>query len=118
MTKVIYYTTTTKENPAQKFMDSLQKAQKAKIFRIIQYIKEYGLVTAIPHIKKLTGTPFWEIRVLGQDNIRVFYAVVTQDSVLILHGFIKKTQKTPAKELETTFNRLKDWKIRNQTIDG
>ena len=117
MTKVLYYITTTGENPAQKFMDSLQKAQKAKIFRIIQYIKEYGLVAAIPHIKRLTGTPFWEIRILGQDSIRVIYAIITRDSVLILHGFIKKTQKTPVKEMETTLNRLKDWKIRNQNTE-
>lgn len=116
-TPIYYYTTPSGDNPAQKFMDSLQKPQKAKIFRVIQYIKEYGLVTAIPHIKKLTGTPLWEIRILGEDNIRVIYSVVLKNSILILHGFIKKTQKTPPRELDTALNRLKDWKVRNIGID-
>jgi len=107
--KVFYYTTAAGENPFNNFLDSLSERQQRKILRILTNIGTYGLTSAIPHIKKLTGTPLWEIRVLGQDNIRVFYAALVKDSILVLHGFSKKSQKTPSKEVEIAANRLKDW---------
>lgn len=58
---VQYYISPNQENPVKLFLESLDKKQKAKIFRILQNIETYGLSTAIPHIKKLSETPFWEI---------------------------------------------------------
>lgn len=106
---VQYYISPSGENPVKKFIEFLAERQQRKIARILIYINEYGLITAIPHIRKLTGTPLWEIRILGQDNIRIFYASFLSDSILLLHGFIKKSQQTPRKEIETALNRLTDW---------
>lgn len=112
-TTIYYYTTENGGNPSKKFIESLNVKQQRKITRILAYLEEYGLITAIPHVKKLTGTPLWEIRILGQDNIRIFYASVLTDSILILHGFIKKSEATPRKEIDISLNRLKDWGNRN-----
>lgn len=112
MTKVIYYTTIIGENPTADFIASLSERQKTKVVRILTYVEKYGLVTAIPHIKKLTGSPLWEIRILGQDNIRVFYAAIERNAIIVLHGFIKKSQKTPLREVEVAMNRLANWNIR------
>ena len=109
MTKVIYYTTAKGENPVEKFLDSLQKQDIAKIFRILQYIEIYGLITALPHAKKLTGTSLWEIRILGKTNIRVIYVTLQENSILLVHGFLKKKQKTPIKEIELAKSRTQDW---------
>ncbi|MBI5614428.1 type II toxin-antitoxin system RelE/ParE family toxin [Candidatus Gottesmanbacteria bacterium] len=68
--QVYYYRSPSGEIPIEKFLDSLQDKQQAKILRIFQYIKEYGLSAILPHTKKLSGTPLWEIRILGKDNIR------------------------------------------------
>ena len=106
MTKVIYYTTTLGDSPADDFVKSLSSSQAAKIIRILSYVEIYGLVTPIRHVKKLTGTPLWEIRILGQDNIRVLYATMDEDAIIVLHGFLKKTQKTPLKEIEIAMKRL------------
>ncbi len=65
------------------------------------------------HTKKLTGSPLWEIRILGQDNIRVIYAILVKDTVLLLHGFIKKSQKTPTREIEKALLRLKEYQSRS-----
>lgn len=116
MTKVIYYTTRSKDSPALQFLRSLSLQQERKVRRVLVYIETYGLTTAIRHIKKLTGTPLWEIRILGQDNVRVLYAIEDQDAIIILHGFIKKTQKTPLKEIEIALRRLAEWgKLANAT---
>ena len=108
-TIIYYYTTTSGDNPFDKFLDSLTEKQQRKIGRVLSYIEEYGLITAVPHVKKLTGTPLWEIRILGQDNIKVFYASTLKDTIVVLHGFAKKSQKTPLKELEIALARLQDW---------
>lgn len=112
MTKIIYYTTSSGENAVRSFMESLQKQDKAKIFRIIQTIEQYGITSILPHVKKLTGSPLWEIRVLGKSNIRIIYVVITEKAVLLLHGFLKKTQRTQAKEIEVASIRFKDYKKR------
>lgn len=109
MTKIIYYITANDDNPTKKFIESLTEKQQRKVAHIFAHINEYGLIPAIPHVKKLTSTPLWEIRILGQDNIRIFYATIVSDSILLLHGFIKKSQKTPAREIQTALKRLADW---------
>lgn len=68
--------------------------------------------SVIPHVKKLSDTPFWEIRILGQDNARIIYVLLIQSKILLLHGFIKKRQKTPLKELEIVYNRYKEFLTR------
>lgn len=115
MSKVLYYTTKVGGNPVKKFIESLQEKQQRKIIRILTQIQIYGLVTAIPHTKKLTGTSLWEIRILGKDNLRVLYVTVLDDSILLLNGFSKKAAKTPLKEIDVALLRLKDWlQIKNQ----
>lgn len=112
MTKVIYYTTEKGDNPVSDFLDKLQERQQTKLLRIVSHIEVYGLHAVLPHLKKLTGTPLWEIRILGKDNMRVLYVVIDRDDILLLHGFVKKVQKTPPREIAIASNRLKDWSMR------
>ena len=108
-TTIIYYASPTSDNPVSDFLDRLTSIQQAKLLRIISYAEIYGLQSILPHVKKLSGTPLWEIRILGKDNIRAFYAVVHNNSIIILHGFIKKTQKTPPREISLALSRVKEW---------
>ncbi len=105
--KVIYYISSSGANPVKQFLDDNLKA-KVKALRIFSNIVEYGLLSVIPHIKKLTGTPLWEIRILGADSIRILYVTREAKQVFLLHGFIKKTNKTPSKEISIALMRLKD----------
>lgn len=104
-TTVFYYKSARGEIPVLEFIDSYPTS-KPKVMRIINVIKDYGLTLAIPHVKKLTNTPLWEIRILGRDNIRILYAVWTENGIILLHAFIKKSQKTPVKEIQIALNRL------------
>ena len=107
--QVVYFRYKNKENPIRQFIDSLPIKQKAKIFRILLYIEKYGLSSILPHIRKITGTPLWEIRILGKNNIRIIYVVPLENIVLLLNGFIKKSNKTPKREINIAFKRLKQW---------
>ncbi|MEK7510011.1 MAG: type II toxin-antitoxin system RelE/ParE family toxin [Patescibacteria group bacterium] len=111
-TTIYYYLSSRGENPVKEFLDSLGESQQVKILRIFQHIEEHGLQAVLPHLKKVTGTPLWEIRTLGKDNIRVLYIVPEKNAVLALHGFVKKKQKTPSKEINMALNRYELWKRR------
>lgn len=50
------------------------------------------------------------MRILGKANIRVVYVTLQEDSILLVHGFLKKTQKTSNKELNIALVRFKDYK--------
>lgn len=61
-----------------------------------------------PHVKHLDGK-FWELRAKAQEGIaRGIYVAVTGRRVLVLHVFVKKTQKTPKAALELALERMKE----------
>lgn len=107
--QVIYYVSPNGEIPVRDFLNSCSSTTKAKALRLFCNIDEYGIQLVIPHIKKLTGTPLWEIRILGKDNIRIIYITEIRRQVLLLHGFFKKKQKTPRKEINIALKRLKEY---------
>lgn len=107
--RVVYFVSSSGENPVSKFIDSCNKPQQVKILRILKNLEEYGLQVIIPHIKKLSGTPFWELRILGKDNIRIIYITKINNQIILFHGFFKKTQKTALKEIEICFKRYKEY---------
>ncbi len=105
--KIVYYISSSKTNPVKEFLDANLKA-KVKALRIFSNIEEYGLTSIIPHIKKLTGTPLWEIRIIGEDSVRILYITRQEKQVFLLHAFIKKTNKTPLKEVNIALIRSKE----------
>ena len=84
------------------------------MLRIFQYIQSYGLQAILPHTKKLSGTPLWEIRILGKDSLRILYVISHKEIILILHAFIKKTQKTPPKEIVIALKRYENFRQRSK----
>lgn len=110
--RIVYFISSSGENPVSKFIDSCAKNQQVKILRIFSHLGEHGVKAAIPHVKKLSGTPFWEIRILGKDNIRIIYAIELEKTILLLHGFFKKRQKTPKKEIKICYKRYQEFKER------
>jgi len=105
---IVYFVDSKGRKPIKDFLDSSSPKQQAKILRVFHYIKEYGLHSIIPHLKKLTGTPLWEIRILGKDNLRVLYVLEYKNIVLVLHCFIKKTQKIDKKDVAIALYRYNE----------
>ena|SRR3972149_9900168 len=113
--KIIYYQTSKGRIPVFDFIQNLDAKAKSKVVNIIDLLAEYGVRLGLPHAKKLVGTVFWELRTLGQDNIRIFYVAVVGQSFLLLHGFQKKKQKTDQKEVKIAEARFNEYKSKPST---
>lgn len=86
------------------FIHHLPKQAQAKIIRVITLLEKYGQHLTMPHVKKITPN-LYELRSRGKPEVRLFFTF-TGHRAYLLHGFIKKTQKTPTKEIKTAQNRL------------
>lgn len=110
--KIELYVSQSGEKPVKEFIDSLEIKAQAKIYNTLELLKQYNLQVGSSRAKKLTGTELWELRVLGGDNLRIFYIAVQEKTFLLLHGFKKKSQKTPNKEIKIANTRLSEYRER------
>jgi phage-related protein len=90
---------------------ALPKDLQSKFLRISEMIESAGLETMRePYVKHLEGK-LWEIRLSGRDRIaRSLYITAVGRRVVVLRSFIKKTEKTPRREIEIALGRAKDVK--------
>lgn len=84
---------------------------KAKLVRIVELIEEFGpRQVGIPHTKPM-GQGLFEIRAKGKEGIgRAFFCMEKKQIIIILSGYIKKTQKTPKREIELAQKRMREIK--------
>lgn len=98
----------------QKELESLPKDLRAKLLYIAEMLEEFSPQNVgEPHIKplKIPKKNLWEIRMKGKSGIaRAIYVTVKEKRIVILHAFIKKSQKTPKKALDLAINRLEEIK--------
>lgn len=87
------------------FITLLNKSSKARVVRTLELLKEFGNNLRLPYSKAL-GKNLFELRIKGKQEIRLFYTYYNSNAV-ILHGFVKKTQKTPQKEITIALKKLK-----------
>ncbi len=113
--KIIYYHDSKGNEPVYDFIESLNPNAQAKISNTFDLLLQFGTRLGLPHVKKVINTDLWELRILGGDNIRVFYVASSGKKFLLLHGFIKKTQKTGKNELKIAISRLKEFNKHNIT---
>ncbi|MBP9670675.1 type II toxin-antitoxin system RelE/ParE family toxin [Candidatus Woesebacteria bacterium] len=104
--KVYIYPITEHPDIIEGFLSKLQKSSIQKITRQLRYLEEYGLTPEVIDLKKLKGYEFWEVRILGKENIRIFVWGYDQ-SIFVIHIFKKKSQATKSKELDLAKHRLK-----------
>ena len=89
-------------------VDALPTDMKARFRRIVELIQGYGLEQMRePHVKHLEG-PLWEMRMKGQDGIsRAIYVTARGRRVIVVRVFVKKTAKTPRREIRLALDRAK-----------
>ena len=96
------------KNTEQEIFD-LTPDLKAKFLHIADLLIDFGpLNVGMPHVRHLKAK-IWEMRLKGKNTIaRSLYVLATQQRIIILRTFIKKTQSTPLQELQIAQNRIKE----------
>lgn len=92
------------DSSVQTFIASLEKPSIAKVLRTIDLLEIFGNKLGLPHSKKVSGRLF-ELRIRGKQEVRIFYTFHKGEAVL-LHGFKKKTNRIPQKEIEMALEKL------------
>jgi len=108
MREIIFYETDFGDKPAEEFLGLLEPAPRAKVVWTLELLRTQPFVPS-KFWKKLPGTDnLWEVRVEYAGNIyRILACTYKGNRVILLHGFQKKTQKTPRQELEIAEQRKK-----------
>jgi len=90
----------------------LPKNIQAAFFRLVDTMKKTGPNLGLPHTKAM-GNGLFEMRPKTSEGIgRAFYCTIVNQRIVILHSFIKKTQKTPKRERDKAQRRMKEVKNR------
>jgi phage-related protein len=97
---VLFYRTIDGRCPVQEFLDSLPGKVSQKIVWVLRLLEDMDIVPA-SYFKKLAGTEdIWECRIQFGSNAYRIFCFFMNNSVVLTHGFVKKSQKTPAGEIE------------------
>lgn len=98
---VEFYRTASGNCPVRDFLDSLSGKAAQKVIWTLTLLEELDALPAV-FFKKLAGSDdIWEVRIsCGSDSYRIFCFFSGNAVVVLTHGLVKKTQKTPAREIE------------------
>lgn len=114
MFKVIIYEDKNGKSSVAEYIDDLDvkartnkdsRIRLKKIYQYFELLKLYGSWAGLPAIKHIEDE-IWELR---PTNDRFFYVYWKDDTFVILHHYIKKTQKAPRQEIEQAKRNLKDF---------
>ena len=119
MHEIIFYSDKNGKSDIEEYILNLQnngiksKDSRIKVNKIISYINllsKRGIEIGEPYIKHLDNE-IWELRPLRD---RILFAYWDNNKFILLHQFMKKTQKTPVKEIEKARKNLEDYKKRRE----
>lgn len=103
--EVRFFRTETGNEPVREWLRSLPKEDKKAIGEDINTV-QYGWPIGMPLAKKLCNG-IWEIRTRLEHRIARVLFTLSEDYMILLHGFIKKTEKTPKDDLNLAIKRMK-----------
>jgi phage-related protein len=104
------YTFTYYSAEVQADIMALPKTLQSRYISLSARMMVHGANLGEPHTKSL-GDGLFELRLKGSEGIaRVFYCTLVGRRIVMLHSFVKKTQKTPVHEMKIAQNRMNEVK--------
>ena len=101
--KITYF-----DETVEKAIEEWPANMSAKYLKMVDLIEEFGPRQLGSNMTKAMGEGLFEIRIKASEGIgRAFYCYMVREEIVVLHSIIKKTQKTPKKELEIARKRMK-----------
>jgi len=105
---VVFYLTASGNEPVREWLKEMALENRKAIGEDIMLV-QFRWPLGMPLVRKLE-TDLWEVRSgLNGGNIARVFFTVNEGTMVLLHGFIKKSQKTPQKDLELARNRKNNW---------
>ena len=103
---IVFYTTEQGDSPVKEFLESLDLKTQVRFDWAMKLLREQNTRAHEPLVKHIEGK-LWELRRASNGNIyRVMYFFFNGRRIVFVHGFQKKTQKTPRREIETAEKRM------------
>lgn len=110
----IFYETRDGKRLAERFIESLDQDTQDKFIIKQRLLQDFGPQLRHPHTEYL-GEGIFELRFKGKEGqIRMLFFFFSGKRIIFTNGFIKKTQRSPRKEIETAYTRRKDFLARNK----
>ena len=113
-----YYQKENGEIPVENFLLTLNPKLRAKAYSDIMLLKKLGINIRAPYSSPIKGDKYnglFELRTkFSSDITRIFYFLYDKNKFVLLHGFVKKTDKTLVRELERALNYKMDYESRCQ----
>lgn len=101
--RVRFYRTRSGREPVREWLQSLDRDSRKTIGEDVKTV-QYGWPLGMPLVRSL-GEGLWEVRSQLKNGVARVIFVTERGLMVPVHGFIKKSQKTPPKELETARRR-------------
>lgn len=93
--------------PVAKFIKDLSESDRTKVKSIFLLFEEYGPSLPSKYIKRMSGTKdLWELKA---NRVRIFF-FINQDTGIGVHGIVKKSQKTPKRDIDRAMDRIRSLK--------
>ena len=108
MWSVVYYEARDGEAVVETEMMDFGYKTYARILRTVELLEEFGIELDEDYVKQVEGR-IWELRI---SKYRVLYFAFYGKQFVLLRAFMKKTRKTPRKEIKIAQNRLDDYMSR------
>ena len=109
---VVFYRSESGNEPVREWLKALPRDDKRHIGEDIK-TAQLGWPLGMPLIRKI-DRDLWEVRTRLENGIARVFFTVGDDHMILLHGFVKKSQKTPQNELKTALTRLSNYKRGNK----
>jgi phage-related protein len=111
---ILFYTEESGQDPVREFLRSLDRRTQARFDWSIEQLRMRNVQAREPLVRHLEDK-IWELRRESDTNIyRLLYIFLSGRRILFLHGFQKKTQRTPRRELEIAKRRLANFLARER----
>jgi phage-related protein len=114
--EVVFYSLPSGNQPVLSWLDEQAPEVRAAFAHLFELLESNGTAMGEPHVKPL-GKKLYELRVNGRDGtFRTLYFAANGRRFVMVHGFQKKTQKTPKAELEKAQKRMADFLATDSTF--
>lgn len=108
--QAIFYATEQGNEPVREWLKSLPADDRKSIGEDVLTV-QYGWPIGMPLVDSL-GKGLWEVRIkLSSNRIARIVFFMDENTMILVHGFIKKTQKTPKNEIDLAYTRKKEYEL-------